>query len=93
MFSCKQCRQNFSCSKFLIKHRAERHRLAACNYCDYNFTNTDFESHHLKTHRIKHNFFQSFAPDIYYESRREVFTNTNEKLRLKVGWFVNLIYW
>ena len=84
VFSCKQCRQNFSSSKFLIKHRAERHRLAACNFCDYNFTAADFEAHHLKTHRIKQNFFQSFAPDIYYETRPEVFSTTNEKLRLKV---------
>ena len=84
IFSCKQCRQNFSCSKYLVKHRAERHRLAACNFCDYNFTSSDFPTHHHKTHRIKENFFQSFTPDIYYEAKHEVFTNTSVKLRLKV---------
>ena len=84
IFSCNQCKQNFSSHKLLIKHRAERHKLFACNFCDYNFTETDFQGHHIKTHRMMLESLPSLTPDIYYETEVDVIIPTDEKMKLKV---------
>ena len=68
----------------LVRHRAERHRLFACNLCDYNFNQTDIEAHHAKTHRMLPATVPAFAPESYFDTKIEVITTTGEKMKLKV---------
>ena len=69
----------------LVRHRAERHRLFACNLCDYNFNQTDIEAHHAKTHRMLPATVPAFAPESYFDTKIEVIATTGEKMKLKVG--------
>eukprot|EP00090_Calanus_glacialis_P009775 TRINITY_DN18185_c0_g1_i1.p1 TRINITY_DN18185_c0_g1~~TRINITY_DN18185_c0_g1_i1.p1 ORF type:complete len:1354 (+),score=313.68 TRINITY_DN18185_c0_g1_i1:64-4125(+) len=82
VFSCEQCADRFSSYIDLLRHRASLHKMFGCNYCDYMFTSGDISSHHVKTHRIVAKSI-TFDPEVYYQSRLDLFSTCTEKSKFK----------